>query len=326
MFRPFFLLLAFLVCAAPATLSTAQVGKPTTFSFLRLEPSATSASLGGSVVAVPGNDVSSFLYNPARLTPEMSGTVTLTYLNHLADITSGLAGYVHNSERLNTTFAGSIRYMSWGTLEGADELGQSTGEFGAANLAVSVGAARQYDANTSYGATIHVVRSDIESYSASAIAFDAGASYSTNESGLTVAASLNNLGLTLSSLGDTSDDLPLDLKVGVSKQLQHLPLMLSASFYNLTDFDKVNTDASRLDDLLHHLVIGGEFQFGSTFNARFGYNHRRHDELKTKSRLDFAGFSMGVGIEVRKVQVDYARSSWSENGSLNQFTVSTRIR
>lgn len=320
------IVLTALLLVIPYSESMAQVGKPTTFSFLRLEPSAASASLGGSVVAVPGDDISSFLYNPARLSSSMTGTVSLTYLNHLSDVTSGLAAYVHSSEELSTTFAGAIRYMSWGTLEGADELGQSTGEFGAGNLAASVSASRMYDANTSYGVTIHYIRSDIASYSASALAFDAGASYTTVESGLTVAASLSNLGFTMSSLGETSDELPMDLRLGVAKQLQHLPLMLSLSFYNLTDFDRINADASRLDDVLHHIVVGGEFQFGSSFNARLGYNHRRHDELKTKSRLDFAGFSMGAGIEVKSIRVDYARSSWSENGSLNQFTVSTKIR
>ncbi len=314
--------LAFLL---PVGSAIAQVGQPTTFSFLRLEPSAASASLGGSVVAVPNDDVSTFLYNPARLQSDMSGTLSLTYLNHLSDINSGLAAYVYASEKLNTTFAGAIRYMSWGSIEGADELGQSTGEFGAANLALTVSAARLYNARTSYGASVHLIRSDIDSFGATALAFDLGGSYSMDDSGLTVAASLSNAGVTVSSLGDTTDELPIDLRIGASKQLLHLPLLLTATFYNLTDFEKTNAAASRLDDVLHHLVVGGEFQFGSSFKARVGYNHRRHDELKTKTRLDFAGFSMGVGIAVRKIRVDYARSSWSENGSLNQFTVSTRI-
>ncbi len=316
-------IISFLWIVAPAG---AQIGQPTTFSFLRLEPSAATASLGGSAVASGSEDISTFLYNPARLKPEMSGTIALSYLNHLADVKSGLIAYVHDSPKLKTTFGGSLRYMSWGSIQGADEFGLDTGDFNASSVALTANASRMYDARTSYGASLHYIHSGIDTYGATALAFDVGVQYAIEESGFSAGASLSNAGVTLSSLGETDDELPLDLRIGASKRLSHLPVLITATLFNLTDFDKVTADASRLDDVLHHLAIGGEFQFGSAFNARFGYNHRRHDELKTKSRLDFAGFAMGAGIVVRKIKVDYARTSWSESGSLNQFTISTRVR
>ncbi|NND71010.1 MAG: type IX secretion system protein PorQ [Rhodothermales bacterium] len=315
-----------IACLSLATSAFAQVGQPTAFSFLRLEPSATSASLGGSVVASATDDISSFLYNPARLTPDMAGNVSLTYLNHLADVNSGLVAYVYNSDKLSTTFGGAIRYMSWGTIKRTDELGIESGDFNASGLALTANASRAYDERTRYGASVHLIHSGIDTYGATALAFDLGLQYQVASSGFTAGASLSNAGVTLSSLGSTSDDLPVDLRIGASKQLQHLPLLVSVGLFNLTDFEKINEDASRVDDILHHLAIGGEFQFGSSFDLRFGYNHRRHDELKTKTRLDFAGFAMGAGIVVRKIRVDYARTSWSESGSLNQFTVTTRVR
>jgi hypothetical protein len=68
-------------------------------------------------------------------------------------------------------------------------------------------------------------------------------------------------------------------------------------------------------------MVGGEFYFSEAFNVRVGYNHRRHEELKMKSRLDLAGVGMGFGLVIRGVGFDYAYNSWSSVGGLHQFTL-----
>ena len=76
---------------------------------------------------------------------------------------------------------------------------------------------------------------------------------------------------------------------------------------------------------MEHISLGGEFQFSEGFNLRIGYNHRRHEALKTKSRLDFAGFGFGVGLKISSIRFDYAYNSWSEAGGMSQFTVRTAL-
>ena len=51
----------------------------------------------------------------------------------------------------------------------------------------------------------------------------------------------------------------------------------------------------------------------------------RHDELKTNTRLDTAGLSVGGGLQIRDFRFDYAFNSWLENGNLHQFTVRTTL-
>jgi hypothetical protein len=82
---------------------------------------------------------------------------------------------------------------------------------------------------------------------------------------------------------------------------------------------------SAVGNVLYHVVFGGEFQFSDSFQIRFGYNHRRHDELRLKSRLDLAGFSMGLGLRLSRVALDYAFNSWSSLGGLHRFSVRTAL-
>ncbi len=76
--------------------------------------------------------------------------------------------------------------------------------------------------------------------------------------------------------------------------------------------------------MFQHVILGGEFQFSRAFNVRFGYNHRRHEGLKTGSRLDLAGVGLGFGLKITRFRLDYAFNSWSFGG-LHQLTVRTAI-
>lgn len=315
-------LLAFLLLAAvPAQ---AQPGDLSGFGFLRLEPSARAAALGGAFSAVYGEDVNALFYNPALLNEEMHRALSVSYLNHVAGLNAGFVAYSRHVERLGT-FGGGLRFLSWGELQGADETGERTGTFGASDVALTVGYARAAGDNLRYGVNVHGVLSSIASYRASAVAVDAGAVYHLTGPQLTFSASVNNLGTALDSFGQTRDELPLDLRIGIAKRLRHMPLLLTVTGYNLHDLGDGPEGASGIGQVMHHVALGGEFQFSDAFNVRFGYNHRRHEELKMKSRLDLAGVGVGFGLKVSRVRVDYAFNSWSSLGGLHQFTLRTTI-
>ncbi|MEM1095374.1 MAG: type IX secretion system protein PorQ [Bacteroidota bacterium] len=318
-------------CAAFATLLTlmvlpvlAQPGTLSGFPFLRMEPSARAAALGGAYSAMYGSDVNALFYNPALLNADMHRSLSVSYLNHLSDLNAGFVSYALHREGLGT-FGGGIRFMSWGEIERADENGIRDGTFSAGDVALTLGYAGQQSENLRYGANVHAVYSGIDSYSASAVAADVGVAYLVPAQLLTVSASVNNLGATLSSFGETTDELPVDLRLGVTKRLQYLPLLISVTGYNLHDLGNGPEGGTAADNIFSHLAFGGELQFSDAFQARIGYNHRRHQELKTKSRLDFAGFGLGFGLSVRRFVLDYGFNSWSSFGRLHQFTVRTSV-
>ncbi len=293
-------------------------GQESVFGLLQIESSARSAALGGSLVAV-SEDINAFLYNPALIGSTEHGHVSLSYTNHLADVSAGFAAYARDVPVLGTA-AAALRMLSWGRIERTDASGAVLGTFTASEIVATIGISRAYSERIRYGANLHFAYSGVDVYRASALALDVGAVYRIAEQQLTVSAAASHLGMVLQSLGSESDALPFDLRLGVAKKLRHLPLLVSLTAYELSDLDRLGGAA----DIAQHLILGSEFQFTRTFHIRFGYNHRRHEALKTSSRLDLAGLGMGFGLAISRVRLDYAFSSWSFAG-LHQFTLQTRL-
>ena len=94
---------------------------------------------------------------------------------------------------------------------------------------------------------------------------------------------------------------------------------------DLQRFEGQSADSSLFGQALDHLALGGELQLGSAFAVRAGYNGRRGADLRSGGRLDLAGMSVGAGIRLRRVSVDYAFSNWGDFGGLHQFGVRTRL-
>ena len=304
--------------------AAAQSSPAGAFSFLRLEPSARASALAGSFSAVYGEDVNALFYNPALLNEDMHRALSVSYLNHLAGINAGFVAFGRHVDKLGT-FGAGLRFVSWGDMNGYDETGTETDAIGASDAALTLSFARSDDARLRYGASLHAILSSVGSYGASAIAGDVGVAYHLSESRLTVSASANNVGFVLSSLGSKRDELPLDLRVGISKRLAYVPLFLTVTGYDLNRIGDDASTGSTISDAMRHVTVGGEFQFSEAFNIRLGYNHRKHEDLKMKSRLDMAGFGVGFGIKVTRLRFDYAFNSWSSLGGLHQFTLGTVI-
>lgn len=302
----------------------AQPTDVTAFGFLQLEPSARAASLGGAFAAMYGDDVNGLFYNPALLNEQTHRQLSLSYLNHLSDLNMGFVAYGHEVDGV-ASFGAGLRFLGWGDLQGADALGNRTGSFRASDVALTLTAARAYTDRLRYGASVHFIRSAIDDVQAVALAADLGIVYLVPAQALTLSASLHHLGTTLTSLGTTDDVLPVDVRVSVTKRLQNLPLRLSVMGYDLTDPGSDLPGASTADDVLNHVALGGELLFSDAFHVRLGYNHRRHEALATKSRLDLAGLGLGFGLRLNRLRVDYGYNSWSSLGGLHQFTLGTQL-
>jgi hypothetical protein len=317
-------LVAFLLTGAlAATPAAAQSSDLTSFSFLRLEPSARAAALGGSFNTIRDGDVNGLFYNPASLSEQAHNALSVSYMNHLSDLNAGFAAFGRHVEGVGS-FGAGLRFLSYGTIDGRSANDVDQPDFGASDAALTLGYAREAaNERLRYGGSAHLIYSHIAEAEAVAAAADLGAMYSFPSQQLTFSASLHNVGTTFSSLGPSRDELPVDLRVGLSKKLAHLPLLLSVTGYNLQNVGAAHQGTGAFDNAMRHVRVGGEFQFSEAFQARIGYNHMRHEELKTQDRLDPAGFSFGFGLAVSRIALDYAYNSWSSFGRLHQLTVRT---
>jgi len=119
----------------------------------------------------------------------------------------------------------------------------------------------------------------------------------------------------LKSYISTKEDLPLDVKIGISKRLEHLPLYLNLNFH------KLNNSTDNFLDRFSAFSIGGEFTISQAIRLRFGYNNERRRELKIGTTAGLAGFSIGGGLVFEPYKIDYSFSSMGQIGALHRVTV-----
>ena len=315
--------LALLVLAASP--SQAQ-RRDTGFDIAGLDLSARTAALAGEAGGLAGADPTAAFSNPAFLTGETNRALALGYVNHLSDISAGLAVYARTIPRLGVDAAASVRFLSYGTFERSTAEGTADGTtFGASEAAVTLTAARTVAPRVRVGGSVHALFATLDDASAQALVADLGATYEMPSQRLVVGVSVNGFGTVLSSLGATADRLPLDVRLSVAKRLRYVPLTVTITGYELQSDEGAASDSSVAVRALDHLIVGGELALGRALTVRTGYSPRRGRALRGDGRLDLAGLSAGFGLVIRRFALDYAYTGWSEVGGLHQIGVRTRL-
>lgn len=324
-----------------------QRGGERVFAFLELPPSSRIAALGGSLIAVRDADVAFGLHNPATLNPDMHRSMTFQYHFLFDGISDGYAGYATHFAKSDITAHAGIQFVQYGEFTLADETGERLGTFKANDVAITVGAAKQFGDRMSVGANLRFVQSNLESYHSSGLMMDLGGIYENPDSRFTLGLSVRNVGAQLTRYSDISEDLPVNVMLGVSKRLEHLPFRFSVTAHNLQRWDMLydspladdettvigeapreqSSFSRNLDNVFRHLIFGGEFLLGKKENLhlRFGYNHQRRKELSVSNLRSFGGFSFGAGIRIKQFSIDYSIATYHSAGSTKHIGISTNL-
>ena len=290
-------------------------GSTTVFNFLRNDVGARAAALAGSFTTMQG-DPDVMFYNPAGLATLHSSIGSIGFFKNLMDINSGYATYSTEIQGIGR-FGAGITYTNYGSFDQTDELGATTGTFGASDLALTIGYALPVDENVYLGGAVKGIYSSIGSYSSTGVAADLGVLYTIPATRFALSASIRNLGIQLSRYGSIREDLPLDCGIGASIVPKGLPLLLNVGVHRLND------DAPDFVTRFRAFTVGGEFQLSKVVIARGGYDNARRKDYKIGSSADLAGFSAGLGILVSGYNFDYALSSLGKAGNLHRISLRT---
>lgn len=330
-----FLTLVFCVFFTHATL--AQVGGERIYNFLNIPTSATQAALGGEALTISDN-VNQPLWNPATISRFMDNQAAVSYVNYLAGINVGSATFAHLVNRRFGTLHGGIQYIDYGDFIGADEDGNETGDFGARDLAVSVGYAYNIPWSDFYiGANVKYLSSKIENFTSQGLATDIGIYYFSDYRPYSFTAVIRNLGYQLSPYDEKREEIAYDIAVGASYEMADVPIKWHLTINSLQQWDLAvpnpsnsNTDLdgnseeeniSILDNAIRHFIIGAELFPEKKFNLRFGYNFRRAAELKLAEARTFAGISAGFGLKMGRFKLDYAFTKYHPVDNSSTFTL-----
>jgi len=314
----------------------AQVGGEATYQFLNLVSSPRQAALGGKVITNVDYDVTQGLYNPATINVEMDNQLALNYSSYLGGIGYGTAVYAYTFDRRTQTLHAGITYINYGSFDGYDENGVSTGSFTGNEAALSVGYATQIGYSDFYvGANLKIITSKLEQYSSLGAAVDFGLLYKNEEIDFNAAIAVRNLGSQITTYAGLNEPLPFEIDFGMSQTLEHIPLRWHVTLENLQkwpigrpnparatgDLDG-NTSPEKvgfLNKTMRHLILGAELFPDRGFNIRLGYSFRRSEELRILEQRNFSGLSFGIGVKLNNMRFSYSHARYTSASNASFF-------
>ncbi len=306
----------------------AQSSNSSVFRFLDVTPTARTAGLGGNHVGLYNADFSLIHLNPAYLNADASGSISASYVNFLADANMGFTSGAYTFDKLGTA-AAAIRFLGYGEFDQLDENGNDLGNFNAGDLAFTGAYSLQVAKNLNAGVALDLIYSSYANFRSSAAAVSGGLFYQDTTSHFSAGISIRNLGGQISAYDDRREPLPLDISFGVTKKPEAFPFQLSLTLKRLNDWDMRAVGETEkpafMDNLFRHVLFGGETYFGENVTVRLGYDYYLHELTKTGNDFDLAGISFGLGINVKSVQVDLSRNSYSRLGGITRISLKTDL-
>ena len=322
------ILLMFFLVMYSGTSAYAQLGGESTYQFLNLISSPRQAALGGKVLTNVDYDVTQALYNPATINVEMDNQLAVNYSSYLGDISYGTAAYAYTWDRRTQTFHVGMTYVNYGSFDGYDENGISTGEFTGNEAALSVGYATQIGYSDFYvGSNLKLISSKLEQYNSIGVAVDVGFIYVNEYLDFNAALVIRNFGTQITTYAGTKESLPFEVDLGFSQKLENVPLRWHVTLENLQQWPIATENPARgttdlngtltpeevgfFSNVLRHTIVGAELFPDKGFNIRLGYSFRRAAELKILEQRNFSGLSFGVGLKFNKFRFSYTHARYS---------------
>ena len=323
--------------------SKAQVGGESTYQFLNLVSSPRQAALGGKVITNVDYDVAQGLYNPATINVEMDNQLALNYTSYLGGISYGTASYAYTVDRRTQTFHVGMTYINYGSFDGYDETGNSTGTFTGNEAALSVGYSLQLGYSDFYfGANVKLITSKLEQYNSIGVATDLGLLYINEDLDFRAALVVRNFGTQITTYAGLNESLPFEVDFGMSQRLENVPIRWHITLENLQKWPiavsnpaRVTTDLSGnqteekigfLGNVMRHAIIGAEIFPEGGFNIRLGYNFRRAEELRIVDQRNFSGLSAGFSIKFNKMRFSYTHAKYTSAANSNFFGLQIDLR
>jgi hypothetical protein len=317
------------------------IGGSSVFNFLKLPGTPQLTALGGVNVSVTSNDVGLANNNPALLQREMHTQMNAVFNSFYAGINAWHLAFAYRHEKLKTNFGWGLTYFDYGKIAETDASGNILGQMTPTDWVMQVSASRSYLQKWNYGAAMKFISSNYGIYRSNGIALDIGVLYTDTANLFSASIVAKNMGYQLKKYAGTEpEELPFDLQVGLTMKLKKAPISFSITAHHLHRFDiryndslfdnenfgGIETGRFGFDKIFRHFVFASQIFPVPQLEITIGYNHLRRQELNinnTTSGLN--GFSVGVGLIVKKLQVRYARTHYQNNTGYNQLGLNLQL-
>jgi len=294
-----------LLCAAISVFALPEGSGTSGMTFLKMNFSPYASALGG-VTAGYSNGPDGFLGNPASMSYEKETSVGTSF----GVLYTGISGgdVVAQREFTFGKLGLGIRFLTYGTMDRTDSLGNVIGSFGSTDLAFSVAYCREIANNISLGLAPFFATSSIDTFSSQAIGVDIGMLYKFDRGRGRAGLTLRNLGGQVSAFVDSTDPLPLMASLGASYRLVGLPV------YAIAQGDWSN-------DAGFSGGFGLEIIQLKPLYLRVGYRIRPmlSGDLAEDDVLN--GLTAGFGLQYMNIHADYAFEHFGVLGVTHKFAI-----
>ena len=310
-----------------------QSAGESTYQFLNISTSPRQLALGGKTITNFGSDVTSGLYNPSTINPEMDNILSVNYFSYFSDISFGSLSYAYTLDNRGNTIHFGFSYINYGDFMGYDEYGNFTSEFTGNESVLSVGYANNIrNLPIRIGVNLKFITSIFEQYNSYGLAADFGLFF-TDKNDINMSLVFRNIGFQIKAYDEVRESLPFEVNLGFSQRLDNAPIKWHLTLENIqkwpiglsnpsriiTDLDGNATEEniSVINELLRHAIVGVEIFPESIFSVQLGYSFRRSEELKILEQRNFSGVSFGFGMKFNKLRFNYSHARYSSASNVN---------
>ena len=320
--------------ALPAVAEVNDQAGTSAFGFLALPQNARLVAMGGAGVA-EASDPSAFQINPAGLSQQRMQRWSATYSDLFSGVQSGLVTYSRPLES-ETVLGLALTYLTSNDIPGRDAANQDLGTWGFSDLAFSASVGTRVvggpdtlppdlrkrmhmqEFRLDAGLTAKGIYEKLNTYSATGIAADLGVLAHLPDDRTRIGLSALNLGTQTSAYINEKDPLPSAIVAGFRHALRGLPLLVAGDARFPRD-NKVRYGAG-LEALLF-----AQRNRPAPLALRVGYNSQGRDLRTLAETSEVAGFSTGLGVRWKALELDYSFTPGLGLGTLHRFTLSGQV-
>ncbi len=320
--------LILIACFVPL-LGWTQIGGQLNYQSLNLTTNPRAAALGGTSISLVDGDVSQFFENPAALDSVTDKNIFFQINPYFADISVYSGAYSFNIGALGT-FAAGLNYVNYGSFEMTDEMGNELGTFQAQDYTIQVGKAHAVGPFT-LGANLKLTHSSIDTYGSTALLVDIGGVFRVTPN-WSVAMVFENIGATITDFTTlSSPKIPFDVKLGTTFKPQYMPLRFTLTTTNLVNENSILEDDEggrsnkAVDKVLKRMNVGAEVLLSNNFQLLVGYSHKRKQELSLEDVGGGAGFSYGLIVKIKRIELRFSRATFHAAGGSSFISLQTDL-
>ncbi len=318
--------------------SFAQTGGIHAFQNLNSQYNARTMGLGGDAITIYDYDQNLGLNNPAIMNPQMHGRFGFNQSIMTSGVNTGALTYARKIRK--TMGMVHFRYASYGKMQRTDIDGTSIGTFTPGDFILGASAQHNFNARMSVGATLNILYSQLDSYTAFGTSLDIAGLYRDSARNLNIVGVIKNLGVQWKGYTDIKNPLPLEVQFGISHKLKHAPFRISLVAQHLQKWNLSYVDpnakprvdpltgdtiqvknAGFFENLARHAKVQLEVLIGKKLHIRTAFDYQRRRELAIVGRGGLAGFSFGAGIAFKRFSIDYGWYIYSVAGGQHGLTL-----